>query len=42
VTDKPIFTKAFYYWLKLGFVSFGGPTGRIAMMQKEVEVCDGL
>jgi len=36
VTDKPTFTEAFSYWLKLGFVSFGGPTGQIAMMHKEV------
>jgi len=30
------FSEALRYWLKLGFVSFGGPTGQIAMMHKEV------
>ena len=25
--------EAFRYWLKLGFISFGGPTGQIAIMQ---------
>ncbi|HEX9179594.1 MAG TPA: chromate efflux transporter [Burkholderiales bacterium] len=28
--------EAFRYWLKLGFVSFGGPTGQIAMMHQEL------
>jgi len=42
VTDKPSFTEAFSCWLKLDFVSFGGPTGQIAMMHKKVEVCYGL
>ncbi|MBM3359401.1 MAG: chromate efflux transporter [Betaproteobacteria bacterium] len=28
--------EAFWYWLKLGFVSFGGPTGQIAIMHQEL------
>jgi chromate transporter len=30
------FWQAFAYWLKLGFVSFGGPTGQIAIMHQEL------
>ncbi len=34
--SKPSFAEAFRFWLKLGFVSFGGPAGQIAIMQTEL------
>jgi chromate transporter len=34
--QKPTFIEAFRFWLKLGFVSFGGPTGQIAIMHAEL------
>jgi chromate transporter len=34
--EQPTFSEAFKFWLKLGFISFGGPAGQIAMMQKEL------
>ncbi|MBY0466384.1 MAG: chromate transporter, partial [Burkholderiales bacterium] len=30
------FWQAFVFWLKLGFVSFGGPAGQIALMHQEL------
>ncbi len=33
---RPSFAEAFRFWLKLGFISFGGPAGQIAIMHREV------
>jgi chromate transporter len=35
-TPHPSFSEAFKFWLKLGFISFGGPTGQIAIMHQEL------
>jgi chromate transporter len=34
--SAPSFGEAFRFWVKLGFISFGGPTGQIAIMQTEL------
>jgi chromate transporter len=43
ITEKVIkqqesvsFREAVFYWLKLGFISFGGPAGQISMMHQEL------
>jgi chromate transporter len=34
--EKVSFRDAFWFWLKLGFISFGGPAGQIAVMHQEL------
>src|SRR5438552_1594350 len=34
--NHPQFAEALRFWLKLGFISFGGPSGQIAIMQNEL------
>jgi chromate transporter len=37
VAPHPVsFREAFWFWLKLGFISFGGPAGQIAIMHQEL------
>ncbi len=36
VSAPPTFAEAFRFWLKLGFISFGGPAGQIAIMHAEL------
>ena len=35
-TDAVSLREAFWFWLKLGFISFGGPAGQIAIMHQEL------
>jgi chromate transporter len=32
----PSKSQAFWFWVKLGFISFGGPAGQIATMHQEL------
>ena len=34
--EHPSFGAAFKFWLKLGFISFGGPAGQISIMYQEL------
>lgn len=34
MTQKPTFQEALRFWVKLGFISFGGPAGQIAIMHE--------
>jgi Chromate transporter len=35
-TPKVTFGEAFRFWVKLGFINFGGPAGQIAIMHREL------
>jgi chromate transporter len=36
LSESVPFWEAFRFWLKLGFVNFGGPAGQIAIMHREL------
>ena len=36
IAQPPTFAEAARFWVKLGFVSFGGPAGQIAILHREV------
>ena len=36
MAEQPTFREAFRYWFRLGWISFGGPTGQIAIMHKDL------
>src|SRR5215208_3194891 len=35
-TDAVKFREAFWFWVRLGFINFGGPAGQIAIMHREL------
>ena len=35
-TNPVRFGEAFWFWVKLGFINFGGPAGQIAIMHREL------
>jgi hypothetical protein len=36
ISPSPPFAEAARFWVKLGFISFGGPAGQIAILHREV------
>jgi chromate transporter len=34
MADKPSLSEALKFWTKLGFISFGGPAGQVAIMHE--------
>ncbi len=36
MSTPPQFKEALLFWIKLGFINFGGPTGQIAVMHREL------
>src|SRR5262245_36394926 len=36
VASRVPFAEALRFWIKLGFISFGGPAGQIAIMSREL------
>jgi len=36
MAEQPTFREAVRYWFRLGWISFGGPTGQIAIMHKDL------
>src|SRR4051812_17210261 len=36
IISAPTFGEAFSYWVRLGFINFGGPAGQIAIMHREL------
>lgn len=36
VKPRPCFREASRFWTRLGFISFGGPAGQIAILHREL------